>query len=558
MPLQRKAKTDCINLLLRIDTSNSDDEIDDISDVEEDIEDIPRSSENNSLSESDINDDESDDNFDHETTAWENSELPEQFVTDFVFNELFLENASPYQYFTHFITGGLLEYIVHETNVYALQKGVDLNITRADLELYLCAYLRMGLESRHNVRSYWETENGSEAINKLMTRTKFLDIASHLHFINNMDVTEEQKLNKIWKVFNIINAVRQKFRDIPAEHRYSVDEMMVGFRGATSPILQYMPRKPKRFGFKLFCRCGSSGVVYDFYVYKGENCTELSHLNVTANTVLRLCDTINPVTDDTVVYADNYFSSMTLVEELTKLGIKYLGTIRDNRLPKCDEFHLKTEKELKRDGRGAASVCSNAEKSLSFIRWFDNRAVTIVTNYSRLSPFHEKQRWNRQNKRREAVNTPHCIVEYNKHMCGVDVMDSLTSLYKYNLRSMRWYMYLFYHTIHLAMNNAWLLYKRDCTILRSKPLRLREFIAAVCSSLETRNKQNMRGMKKRRSSSIPTDIRYDGISHWPIWSANRARCTVCKTKNTFVACEKCDKKLCFNAERNCFRSYHQL
>lgn len=554
MPLQRKAKSDCINLLMRIDTNNSDD---DISDVEEDIEDFPRTTDQDSSSESGSDDGNGDDNHDSRATVWENSELPENFVSDCTFDEPFLENSSPYQYFTHFITGGLLEYIVHETNVYALQKGVELNINRTDLELYLCAYLRMGLESRHNVRSYWETENGSEFINKLMSRKKFLDIASHLHFINNMDVTEEQKLNKIWKVFNVINVVRQKFRNLPAEHRYSVDEMMVGFRGATSPILQYMPRKPKRFGFKLFCRCGSSGVVYDFFVYKGENFTEQSHLNVTTNTVLRLCDTINPIRSETVVYADNYFSSMPLVEELTKKEIKYLGTIRDNRLPKNEEFRLKTEKELKRDGRGAASVCSNAEKQMSFVRWFDNRAVTIVTNYSRLSPFQEKQRWNRQSRQREGVKIPHCIVEYNKHMCGVDVMDSLTSLYKYNLRSKRWYMYLFYHTIHLAMNNSWLLYKRDCTIIGCKPLRLREFIAAVCNSLETRNKESIRGTKKRRSSSIPTDVRYDGTSHWPLWCSNRGRCALCTMQNTFVLCEKCNKRLCFNANRNCFRIYHQ-
>lgn len=127
MPLQRRAKAVCINLLSRLDANNSDD---DISDVEDDIVDIPQTSnpDSSSESESDSNDNDNDDNCDRGTTAWKNSELPEHFVGDFVFNDPFLENASPYQYFTHFITGGLLEYIVHETNVYALQKGVELNI----------------------------------------------------------------------------------------------------------------------------------------------------------------------------------------------------------------------------------------------------------------------------------------------------------------------------------------------------------------------------------------------------------------------------------------------
>ncbi|KAG7268888.1 hypothetical protein CRUP_032995 [Coryphaenoides rupestris] len=38
--------------------------------------------------------------------------------------------------------------------------------------------------------------------------------------------------------------------------------------------------------------------------------------------------------------------------------------------------------------------------------------------------------------------------------------------YKFPLKSRRWYMYIFWHTIALAVVNAWLLYKRDCQALK--------------------------------------------------------------------------------------------
>ena len=39
------------------------------------------------------------------------------------------------------------------------------------------------------------------------------------------------------------------------------------YKGKTSPSRQYLPAKPKKFGFKIWGRCGSAGILYDFEVY---------------------------------------------------------------------------------------------------------------------------------------------------------------------------------------------------------------------------------------------------------------------------------------------------
>ena len=41
------------------------------------------------------------------------------------------------------------------------------------------------------------------------------------------------------------------------------------------------------------------------------------------------------------------------------------------------------------------------------------------------------------------VKRPAIIEEYNKFMGGIDLLDSLTSLCKQKINSMRWYMHMF-------------------------------------------------------------------------------------------------------------------
>ena len=90
----------------------------------------------------------------------------------------------------------------------------------------------------------------------------------------------------------------------------------------------------------------------------------------------------------------------------------------------------------------------------------------------------------RSQKKHIAVDRPHVIGVYSKSMGGVDLMDIMCTLYKFKLRSKRWYMYIFYHTLTIALANAWFLYKRNCKILyNEKALTLRKFQAYVTSAL---------------------------------------------------------------------------
>jgi hypothetical protein len=132
------------------------------------------------------------------------------------------------------------------------------------------------------------------------------------------------------------------------------------------------------------------------------------------------------------------------------------------------------------------ALATNTKHNICAVKWYDNRAVTLVSSFAGPEPVQEIQRWDKATKTYIDVERPYIVGTYNKFMGGVDLLDSFTAKYKYALKSRRWYMYIFWHTITLAVVNAWLLYRRHCQALRmpkKEILNMRKFQAQLASSL---------------------------------------------------------------------------
>ncbi|KAL1447732.1 hypothetical protein MTO96_044227 [Rhipicephalus appendiculatus] len=290
-----------------------------------------------------------------------------------------------------------------------------------------------------------------------------------------------------------------------------------------------MPAKPHPWGIKLWGRAGTSGYLYQFDVYQGQQNKQYRFV-LGGDVVIRMCEFL-PQHKVHKVAADNFFSSLELAEELAKTGLGFIGTLRNNRLRDC---HLKTESDLKKEGRGAFDYVVNTVKDLVVVRWYDNRSVTLVSNYASTEPVRTVRRWNKKEKKFVQVQQPATVATYNSFMGGVDLFNYLTALYKYSLKSRRWYLYLFYHSIMTAMVNAWLVYRRHCFLLKQKHVNLRQFQASVAETLLAVGKRPVGrpslsaqpATKKRKATekSPEREVRLDGVGHMPMWSSSRLRC----------------------------------
>lgn len=179
------------------------------------------------------------------------------------------------------------------------------------------------------------------------------------------------------------------------------------------------------------------------------------------------------------IFADNFFTSLPLLKHLQERGIHFVGTVRANRLKGCD---LKTEKELRKEGRGSCDSKVEANSNALVVRWYDNKTVDTLSSCVGIHPMVEVDRWDKKQGQRIKVKCPQVIATYNKYMGGVDLLDSLCALYKFNIRTKRWYLRIFYHMVIVAVVVSWLWYRRHCTLLneRTSDETLR-FSSACCS-----------------------------------------------------------------------------
>ena len=139
------------------------------------------------------------------------------------------------------------------------------------------------------------------------------------------------------------------------------------------------------------------------------------------------------------IYMDNYFTSIPLIENLSKNGLYCVGTIKSDKIKKAPL------QDLKKAQRGACCSVEDKENNNSLVSWNDNNQVTLVTNLKDKNPFEmgSCKRWKRKERKRADVPQPNLIKLYNKKMGGVDLFDKMRGLYRIRIRSRKWYWPIF-------------------------------------------------------------------------------------------------------------------
>ena len=255
---------------------------------------------------------------------------------------------TPFQYFKLFVSDEMLNNTTEQTNIYILQsKGAEKSILRNDIEKFIGVFLRMGLVRLPIQRPYWETFMTYDGVSSVMGRNKFETILRNIHFVNNLEIAEEEKANdRIWKLRTWITELCQNFLRVSPEEFHAVDEIMVPFKGK-SLLRQYLPKKPHKWGFKLWGQSGISGFLYDFDIYQGKlKSISDTSLGISADVVVNLTSSL-PDKHNFKVFADNYFTNLPLIVELRKRNIYFVGMIRGSQMKKC---LLLSKKDLKKQG----------------------------------------------------------------------------------------------------------------------------------------------------------------------------------------------------------------
>jgi hypothetical protein len=186
--------------------------------------------------------------------------------------------------------------------------------------------------------------------------------------------------------------------------------------------------------YKLWYQADQNAYISDFEIYEGKNEKieeEFREFGLGKRVVLSL--TKPDRNQHKIVYADNYFMSITLLEKLRLKNTLGCGTIQNKR--KDFLTNMKDDKTM-----------------------VDNRVVNFSSNFHSTQETTVKR--TQKDDNRIEIKCPMVISDYNKYMGGVDKADQRRANYGVNRRSRKWWHRLFWCMLHIAFVNAHAIYNK--------------------------------------------------------------------------------------------------
>ena len=411
----------------------------------------------------------------------------------------------------------------------------------------------MGVVKLPSIPDYWKRDDifNYGPISSRITRDRFFEITRYLHFSDNTALVApgEDGYDRLGKIRLVIAMINESLQAIYNPHKeVSIDEAMIPFKGQSS-LKQYMPKKPVKRGIKVWARADTTnGYICEFYVYTGKEGSKVEK-NLGGKVVMTLTAKLTHLYHH--VHFDNFFTSMSLLVDLLKLGVYGCGIMRVDRKGRPDGLQAVAKKGFTERKQLKTWQSGNFTVSV----WQDSKPVVVAASNS--DPL-AKISVTRKQKDGTQINVaaPMSVVQYNKYMGGVDQNDQLRGYYHVRLKSRKYYKYIFWFMFEVAITNALILCTNhtDLGIKDSKTFRVmlaKSLISDYCSH-------------KRSSRPIiqPTSKRFCP-DHFPVRGSDKNhRCHYCQVykkerHETKWYCRDWGYYFCHNgSEEDCFYMYH--
>lgn len=425
----------------------------------------------------------------------------------------------------------------------------------------------MGYHRLPSWRDYWSTSIDLKVpfVSDVMSRKRFNDILTFLHINDNSSRAKDCK-DKLYKLRPFLTTFNNRNSELYNMTReVSVDESMIIFKGR-STLKQYNPMKPIKRGYKLWCLADQHGYISNLSIYQGkeEVIDEFHNFGLGERVVLNLT---KPYWNKGImVYFDNYFTSINLLEKLKTENTFACGTIRSTRkgIPP-----LAPDESLK---RGMFDYKTNI-MGITVYKWKDNRIVHLASNFHGTEVDTVKR--TQKDGSKLQVPCPRIIKDYNKYMGGVDKADQLRALYCVNRKSHKWWHRLFWGILDITFVNSYIINNA----LQNKKISVLEFRRAVTQGLvilgkpkpkkstpsPNTNKKRvcLQPRRGKQMYSTSNDIRLSNVGvHTVEFVGKRGRCEVCSVRKVEskpnCICSTCKVFLCLNEKKQCFNEYHSL
>ena len=485
-------------------------------------------------------------------------------------------DKEPVDFFSLFVSDEILQYIIEETNRYALKEIAEhpdqnkapwIIPSLQEMKTFLGLCFLMGINVKPDIKSYWTTDVVLETpyFGKTMKRDRFQQIMRYLHFSNCLEAPEPGTPNYdvLYKVKFLMEMFNKSMLEqyIP-KRQVSVDEVMVPFKGRLS-FKQYMPAKPTKWGIKMWALAeASTGYMTHCRIYSGK-----SHLPAQGlgSQVVKTCiEKSNLAGQGYHVYMDNFFTSPALLEDLYQnCQTGACGTVRLNRKGLPKDIMKKKPEGVEHRG----DMTFKHKGSLSAVVWKDKRNVSVISTIHNQSVSSVKRMVQQPDGMfsQTDVACPQMVVDYINFMGGVDRTDQYIQYYNFQHKTLKWPKRIFFTMLEILKYNAYRLFsmspnhqpgpgKTQLTFLQFSKSVATGLIAGYAGG----------AVRKGRPALVPVDHRLTQ-RHLPATLETRSWCHVCymkvkagsqeKRAQTKYGCRDCGKHLCLPG---CFTAFHSV
>jgi len=141
----------------------------------------------------------------------------------------YLSNFIKLEYFLNFFSDDIFKLIVEQTNLYSFQKfnkSVCTSVT--EIKDLIGIMLIMGIVKMPAYSDYWSPYTRYSQISNVMSLKRYKQLMRCLHFCNN---EETDDTDRFFKVRQLIDMIRINCLSVSQGKRFSIDEMMVPYKG---------------------------------------------------------------------------------------------------------------------------------------------------------------------------------------------------------------------------------------------------------------------------------------------------------------------------------------
>ncbi|XP_047652787.1 piggyBac transposable element-derived protein 1 isoform X1 [Phacochoerus africanus] len=364
------------------------------------------------------------------------------------------EKLNPVELFELFFDDETFNLIVSETNNYASQKNVNLEVTVQEIRCVFGVLLLSGLVRRPQRGMYWEMSDVDQNLVKdAIRRDRFELIFSYLHFADNSHLDQKDKFTKLRPLIKQMN--KNFLLYAPLEEYYCFDKTMCECFDSD----QLLNGKPIKIGYKIWCGTTTQGYLVWFEPYQ-EELTMMAgkdlDLGLGGNLVMNFADVL--LERGQYPYHlcfDSFFTSVKLMSALKKKGVRATGTIRENRTEKCPLMNAEHMKKMK---KGYFDFRVEENDEIILCRWHGEGVISLCSNAVGIEPVNEICCFADDEEIPE-ISQPSIVKLYDECREGIAKMEQIISKYRVRIRSKKWYSVLVSYMIDVAMSNAWHLHK---------------------------------------------------------------------------------------------------